>query len=190
MSRKIRKLSHQYQFLELELEEIEEQADDYATQFNKLFGKYFIDKNAEMWVNEETGELRKEPPQENDKKKKVKKDKKLKDLYKKLSRYLHPDKGGTAEKFSELKQAYDENDLLGLVKIAGNNKINIEIKEDDLELAEKSINKLQTNIKNFKNSLAWHYCTGNKRKKLSVLQTVEQELGIKIEENEYPDELK
>ena len=40
----------------------EAQADKYASVFNRYFGKYFIDKNAEMWMNEDTGELRKEPP--------------------------------------------------------------------------------------------------------------------------------
>ena len=189
MSRIIKKLSHKYQFLELELEDTEEQAQEYATVFNKYFGRYFIDKNAEMWVNEETGEIRKELPKEEKEFKRKKKPEKLKKIYKKLSTYLHPDKGGSAESFAELKQAYDYNDLLSLVKIAGNNNIEIEVNEEDIELAEKSIKRLQNSIVNFQNTLAWHYCTGNKRKKLAVLHSVEKETGITINKKDYPEEL-
>ena len=88
-----------------------------------------------------------------------------------------------------MKQAYDYNDLLSLVKIAGNNNIEIEVNEEDIELAEKSIKRLQNSIVNFQNTLAWHYCTGNKRKKLAVLQTVEKETGITIDKKNYPEEL-
>tara|TARA_R110001592_G_scaffold141074_6_gene362395 strand:- start:4603 stop:5175 length:573 start_codon:yes stop_codon:yes gene_type:complete len=189
MSRIIKKLSHKYQFLELELEDTEEQAEEYATIFNRYFGKYFIDKNAEMWVNEETGEVRDQPPSEQEKIKKRNKPEKLKKIYKMLSKYLHPDKGGTDETFSELKQAYDYNDLLSLVKIAGNNNIEIEVSEEDIELAEKSINRLQKSIVNFQNTLAWHFCTGDKNKKIAVLHSVEKETGIKIKKEDYPEEL-
>lgn len=189
MSRIIKKLSHKYQFLELELEDTEEQAEEYSTEFNKHFGRYFIDKNAEMWINEETGELRNNPPEVDKISKRKDKPKKLKKIYKKLSKFLHPDKGGTAKIFSDLKDAYDDNDLLRLVKIAGNNDIEVEVTEEDIGLAEKSINRLQSSIVNFHNSLAWHYCTGNKNKKLAVLQTVEKETGIKIDKKDYPEEL-
>ena len=189
MSRVIKKLSHKYQFLELELEDTEDQAQEYASVFNRHFGRYFIDKNAEMWINEDTGEIRKDPPSKEKKNSKLKKPEKLKKIYKKLSKYLHPDKGGTDKTFSELKTAYDYNDLLSLVKIAGNNNIEIEVSEEDIELAEKSIKRLQNSIMNFQNTLAWHYCTGNRRKKLAVLETVEKETGIKIDIKDYPNEL-
>ena len=97
--------------------------------------------------------------------------------------------GESVESFSELKEAYDQNDLLSLVKIAGNNSIEIEITDEDQELAEKSISRLQNSIVNFQNTLAWHYCTGNKRKKLAVLQTVQTETGKIIDKKDYPEEL-
>ena len=49
MSRLLRKLSFKYEFLQLELEETEENADEYLTEFNKYFGKYFIDQQAELF---------------------------------------------------------------------------------------------------------------------------------------------
>ena len=117
MSRLLNKLSHKYQFLKLELEEIEEQSEDYLSEFNKHFGKYFIDKNTEMWLNEETGEMRDKPPTTEEKKQRKAKDPKLKKLYKKLSTYMHPDKGGSDEDFADLKQAYDNNDFFDLIKL-------------------------------------------------------------------------
>jgi hypothetical protein len=66
MSRQIKKLTHKYEFLRLELEEINEINSEYTTQWGKLFGKFFIDKNSEIWMNEEIGELRQELPSEDD----------------------------------------------------------------------------------------------------------------------------
>ena len=100
MSRLLKKLSFKYEFLQLELEETEENADEYLTEFNKYFGKYFIDQQAEKWINEETGEIRDKPPGEEEKKKREAKHPKLKKLYKKLSTYMHPDKGGSDDDFA------------------------------------------------------------------------------------------
>ena len=44
------------------VEEVKEEGDDYQVKWGQLFGKYFVDKNSEFWVNEETGELRSEKP--------------------------------------------------------------------------------------------------------------------------------
>ena len=63
MSRFLKKLTHKYEFLKLELEEVKEEGDDYQVKWGQLFGKYFVDKNSEFWVNEETGELRSEKPE-------------------------------------------------------------------------------------------------------------------------------
>jgi len=186
MSRLLKKLSHKYQFLKLELEEISETADDYLSEFNKHFGKYFIDKNTEMWLNEETGEMRDKPPSENEKKEKKQKDPKLKKLYKKLSTYMHPDKGGTDKDFAELKEAYDKNDLFDLIKLATQYNIKVTLEKEDQEIAEKSILHIQKTIQNHTNTLAWHYCTGDKRKKIEVIKMIEGQLSIKIEPKNYP----
>ena len=189
MSRLLNKLSHKYQFLKLELEEISELAEEYLTEFNKHFGKYFIDKNTEMWLNEETGEMRDKPPSEDDKKPKKLKDPKIKKLYKKLSTYIHPDKGGSDEDFAELKQAYDNNDLFDLIKLATQYSVKVTLEKEDQEVAEKSIMHIQKTIQNHTNTLAWHYCTGDKRKKVQVIKMIEGQLNIKIEPKNYPKEL-
>ncbi len=76
-----------------------------------------------------------------------------------------------------------------MVKKAGNKNIENEVTEQDIELAENSIKRLQNSIVNFQNTLAWHYCTGNKNKKLAVLHSVEKETGITIKKKDYPEEL-
>ena len=190
MSRLLKKLSHKYQFLELELEETEEAVNNYLTEFNKHFGRYFIDKKSEKWINEETGEIRDEPPGKEEKVKRAKKDLKLKKLYKKLSTVLHPDKGGTDEDFATLKEYYDKNNLFGLIKLAADSNINVVLEDEDQELAEKSILAIQNTIKNHRNTLAWHYCTGDRGKKLQVLKMVENQLKIKIDTKNYPQDLK
>lgn len=189
MSRLLNKLSHKYQFLKLELEEISETAEDYLTEFNKHFGKYFIDKNTEMWINEETGEMRDKPPIEEDKKENKQKDPKLKKLYKKLSTYIHPDKGGTSEEFAELKEAYDNNDFFDLIRLATLHNIRVVLEQEDQEVAEKSILGIQKTIQNHTNTLAWHYCTGDKNKKIQVIKMIEAQLEIKIDPKNYPKEL-
>lgn len=186
MSRLLRKLSFKYEFLQLELEETEELADEYLTEFNRYFGKYFIDKQAEKWINEETGEIRDKPPGEEEEKKRVSKHPKLKKLYKKLSTYMHPDKGGTDDDFARLKNAYDKNDLFGLMQLATENEVNVELEENDVELAEKSILRIQNSIQNHRNTLSWNYITGDKNKKLQVIKMLEMQLNINIDQKDYP----
>jgi len=189
MSRILNKLSHKYQFLKLELEEISETAEDYLTEFNKHFGKYFIDKNTEMWINEDTGEMRDKPPVDEETKSKKRKDAKLKTLYKKLSTYMHPDKGGTDADFSELKDAYDRNDFFDLIRLATQYNIKVTLEKEDQEIAEKSILGIQETIQNHTNTLAWHYCTGDINKKIQVIKMIEAQLEIVIDPKNYPKEL-
>jgi len=191
MSRSLKKLSHKYEYLKLELEEYEEQSEEFTSEWSKLFGKFFIDRNKEMWLNEETGELRKDPPSDEEEESgKAPKPEKLKKLYRKLSTVLHPDKGGSPEVFSELKEFYESQNLIELFKLAGENGIEIELEEEDRELIETSCSNISEKIEGVQSTLSWLYFTGDKKKKLQVLAMVESELGVKIPPEDYPEELK
>lgn len=190
MSRNLKKLTHKYEYLKLELEELEDLSEQYTLEWSKLFGKYFIDRGKEMWLNEETGELRKEPPKEEVESKKEEKPEKVKKLYRKLSTLLHPDKGGSDEVFNDLKQFYESKNILELLKLAADYNIGYDLDEEDQQLIEKSCHSLSDKIENVQSTLSWTYFTGDKRKKLYVIKMVESELGIKIPENEYPKELR
>lgn len=190
MSRNLKKLTHKYEYLKLELEELEDLSDEYTLEWSKLFGKYFIDKNKEMWLNEETGELRKEPPTEEEETVKEEKPEKVKKLYRKLSTILHPDKGGSDEIFNDLKQFYESKNIIELLKLAADYNISYDLDLEDQDLIEKSCYSLSDKINNVQSTLSWTYFTGDKKKKLYVLKMVESELGIKIPQNEYPEELR
>lgn len=189
MSRVLKKLSYKYEFLKLELEEVEEEAEDYNKQWSVLFGKYFVDKSAEMWVNEETGEVRTDPPKDK-KKRKLNPSQKLKKLYRGLSSKIHPDKGGNDKDFSTLKDLYDSENLLELLKLAGEFNLDYDIDEEDEKLIISSCDNLGKKIDNTKQSLAWVYFTGNIHKKKAVLKILEKDHGIIINENELPEELR
>jgi hypothetical protein len=188
MSKKLKKLSHKYEFLKLELEETQDQADEYSKEWAKLFGKFFVDKSTEMWINTETGELRKELPTEE--KIRESKPEKLKKLYRKLSVMLHPDKGGTPEDFAILKELYDEANLIELLKYAGTYDIEYEIDEADEQTIEDSCHQLGKEIEESRQTLSWLYFTGDLNKKLQVIKMLEQHLGTEIPKEDYPEELK
>ena len=190
MSRYLKKISHKYEFLKLELEETEEELDSYLTEWSKHFGKYFVQKESEMWVNEETGEMRKDLPDEDlEKPTKKQKPEKLKKLYKKLSTFTHPDKGGKVDDFNAVKEAYQKENLLELLKFAGLYDIDFDLEEEDESLVNKTFTNIQEEIQGHKGSMAWAYGTGDKQKKLAVLKMLEAQLGIEIKKEDYPKEL-
>ena len=189
MARTIKKLSLQYQYLELELEEISELMEEYELIWSKRFGKYFAQDGVEMWKNEITGELRDSPPDAKQKTSKKLKDKKLKKLYRKLSTYLHPDKGGSEEEFNTLKSCYESNDLLGLISYASEKDIPFEIEEEDKELLELSCKSVQGNIRKLRTSLIWNFFNGDIQMKKRVIAQLELEHKIKIDSAEILKEL-
>ena len=193
MSRFLKKLTHKYEFLKLELEEVKEEGDDYQVKWGQLFGKYFADKNSEFWVNEDTGELRKDRPEDetdtDEIEPKPEKPKKLRDLYKKLSKHTHPDKGGDEDEFNEVKESYDKEDLLALLSLAGQYNIDFEIEDEDQEMVEKSCLSIENEINNTKSTLSWAYFTGDRSKKKAVLAMMEQQFNITIDPKDIPEEL-
>jgi hypothetical protein len=193
MSRFLKKLTHKYEFLKLELEEVKEEGDDYQVKWGQLFGKYFADKNSEFWVNEDTGELRKDRPVDetdtDEIEPKPEKPKKLRDLYKKLSKHTHPDKGGDEDEFNEVKQSYDKEDLLALLSLAGQYDIDFELEDEDQEMVEKSCLNIENEINNTKSTLSWAYFTGDNGKKKAVLAMMEHQFGITIDPKDIPEEL-
>ena len=82
MDKSLAKISHKYEFLRLELEENQEQLDEYLDKWNSIIGKYLMDKQKVMWIDEETGEIREEQP---DKESKPEADPRLRKLYKRLT---------------------------------------------------------------------------------------------------------
>jgi hypothetical protein len=194
MSRKLQKLTHKYEFLKFELEEVEETLEGYMVDWNKYFGKYFRRQNDEVWVNEETGEIRHEEPESKEdfkpnRKARRAKPSRLKKLYKEISKHTHPDKGGDPELFKKVQEVYEDEDLIELLKYAGLYKVDFEVEEDDEAIIEKSCTEFQNKIETHKNSMAWAYFTGDKNKKLGVIRMLEAFLKQEIKKEDYPPEL-
>ena len=185
MSKTLEKLTYKYQYLKLELEEVEEEVSTYTTSFNSIFGKFFMDKASEFWVNEETGELRKERPEEvSEKKGKPTPSARLKKIYKKLSTITHPDKGGSSEEFFKVKSAYNDGNLLDLITAAAKYNVEYEYEPEDETLILQSIDKVSNKILGHKNSLAYNFFTGPKEKRLGVINEIQRIYQLKFTKEE------
>ena len=184
----LKKFSYKYSFLKMDLEDTSSEAEKYLKEFNTFFGKYFVDKGQEVWINEETGEIsREDPTKSKGKKSKKQQPLKVKKLYRKLTTITHPDKGGDVEDFNDIKDAYNEGNLMELLIFAGKYEIEVEVTEEDETLLTKSCKKLEEQITNLRNSPAWNFYTGDKNTRFGILKMIEQQLGVKIPKEDYPD---
>lgn len=188
MSSLLKKFSLKYQYLKLELEEVEQQAEEFNLEWNRLFGKYFVDKNSEMWINEETGEIRKDKPSKEVKKRKNVPNK-IRKLYKKLSTFAHPDKGGSPEEFQALKKAYEGQDLIEMLNLAGKYNVKYEVEDEDKIILDKVCTQLEEKTEQVSSTLAYTYFTKSTKHKKAVIQMLEQQYGITIDKKDYPKEL-
>lgn len=184
----LKKFSYKYSFLKMDLEDTSSQAEEYIKEFNTFFGKYFVDKGQEVWINEETGEISTEDPtKKKEEKPKNKQPLKVKKLYRKLTTITHPDKGGDVDDFNEIKNAYNESNLMELLIFAGKYGIDVDISEEDETLLNNSCKNLENQIEGLRNSPAWNFYTGDKNTRYGILKMIEQQLGIEIPKEDYPD---
>lgn len=200
--------------MKLEEEDVREEFSSYTQTFEADLGKYFKPEESEesdrtVWVNQETGEVRNTEPTEDEiesyKKEhqakseekeqerldriKEKRDRpgKVKRLYKKLATHLHPDRGGSDERFQMLKDSYNNNDLIELLSLASEFDIEYEVDESDEETFKKNLNSIESEINRMKDTLAWLWSTGDLVQRRFVLARVEQVTGKKIDKNDFKD---
>lgn len=191
MDRNLKKLTHRYEFLKLELEEIEEKYDSYINTWAEKFGKYSVDQNKVAYQNTDTGEIRFENPEEIKEESRLKKEeppKRLKAAYRKLSSKLHPDKGGNAEIFTQLKEFYDSGNIVELARLAIENNVEFEIEEEDEQKIINTCEELVSKINNLQQSIPWIYSTGDYHSKIHAIRIFENRLGIKVNEEDLPNE--
>ena len=175
----LKKLVYQYKYLKLDLEELKEQHIELTKQFEEEFSN-IIDNRDEFFID--------------DTKKPIKKDKntdeRVKDIYKKAAKQLHPDKGGNEEDFKELNDRYKSNDLLGVIDMAVDNKIDFDFKESDVELLDNSVESLKSEIDEYKNKLCYVWKFGTPFQRGQVLNTLGNHLGKPITPDDLNDEQK
>lgn len=163
----------------MDLEELKEQHSELTSEFETEFSD----------ILKRDGNVEKEIP--NPKKKKAKQaHESVKDIYKKAAKQLHPDKGGNEEEFKELNDRYKSNDLLGVIDMAVDNKIEFDYKESDIELMNTSIESVKEEIEDYKNKLAYVWKFGTPFQRGQVISTLGQHLGKPITPDDLTDEQK
>ena len=220
MNRKLKKYNLKYEYLKLDEEDVREELSIYIESFDNQFSKYYNtlrpgksgSSENEVWVNEETGEVREEPPPLNDifenykraqeehergereraerlKELKSRPDK-IKKLYKKLAIKAHPDRGGSDELFQQVNDAYNDNNLMWLLRKAGEYEIDYEIDNSDEKILKKNLEVLNNEIRRMKDTTAWLWGTGDVKARKYVVSRVEKETGWKIPSEDLPSDLK
>ena len=187
----VKKYQLKYDYLKLELEDIENDLVEYKSIWNRKFSKYFEseDNTREIWVNEETGEVRETPPGQEEEKDNTKKPRvdKFKKLYRKLSMKVHPDHGGDEEDFLKAKKALDEENIFDLIELSNKYKIDFKVDEEDIEYLDKTCDDLEKQIDTLKQTLPYVYGSGGLQEKMAVIHTVERMIGYKIKLEEISD---
>ncbi len=175
----LKKLVYQYKYLKLDLDELKEQHIELTKQFESEFSN-IIDSRDEFFVDDT----------KKTKKKDKNTDERVKDIYKKAAKHLHPDKGGNEDDFKELNERYKSNDLLGVIDLAVDNKIEFTYKESDVELMNNSVQTLERQIDEYKNKLCYVWEFGTPMERLNVINTLAQHLGKRIDVKDLTEKQK
>ena len=176
----LKKLVYQYKYLKMDLDELKEQHSELTIEFEEEFSN----------ILKREGQKDVEIPNPKKKKESKHADESVKDIYKKAAKQLHPDKGGNEEDFKELNDRYKSNDLLGVIDMAVDNKIDFDFRESDVELLDNSVESLKSEIDDYKNKLCYVWKFGTPFQRGQVLNTLGNHLGKPIESADLTDEQK
>lgn len=170
-----KKWVYKYKYLKSEENEFAEKLQEYTIKFNEDFEKLspppqdIIPPPEEETIEEEIENIESKPK------------KKGKDLYKKLSKEFHPDKGGSDEDFKNLNSLYQDEDILGMYVKAEELGLEIEITDEDelKEVFEKNCNSLQEKINFYQTTAAWRWGTAKEEEKDIMAFFIENQANVK-----------
>lgn len=200
MNRKLKILQLKHEYLKLELEEINESMNEYTSDFDSFFSKYYVSSKKKT--------IKFENPNihfENAKRERAEKDKeqkerrallknaptKVKTLYKKLATKTHPDKtGGDESVFQSVKDAYESQDLAEMLDLAGKFGVKYEMDSNDAILLERNLNKIEREINQVKGTIGWLWGTGDLKQRQFCVNRVQDETGQTIANEDLPEDLK
>ena len=172
--KKYKRLRKELQFVQSELEYVQEVLKEGHHAFEEYYRQYCKDKEIDLGklneqhskkvdqlipkpVKKETGVIKYEN----------KKDKNaFKKLYKKIARKLHPDLGGDEKEFQEATAAMSEKNFEKILDICDKHDILIEIDKEMLKLLEEQISETKEKIKKEKSTYSWslYSCADDKCK--------------------------
>ena len=167
-----KKWIHKYKFLQEDLVDTKEQLEKYIQIFNEDFS-----------IEEDEDKTPK--PIEVDHLPERTNDNLCKPIFKRLSKTLHPDRGGNNEDFIKISDSYRNQDIIGLYLIAEKYNIDIEdlITEEILPLFESSCGILEEQIDKKVNTIAWDWCNiTDPKQKETVIKYLKDEHNIVLKD--------
>ena len=177
--KKYKRLRKELQFVQSELEYVQEVLGEWHLIFEEYHREYCKRKQIDLdQLNKQTIEkidhILPKPAKkengiilyENQKDKSV-----FKKLYKKIARKLHPDLGGDEKEFQEAVTAMQEKNFEKILDICDKHDILIEINKEMLELLEEQILHVKEQIKKEKSTYSWSlYSCADDRCKDNVIK--------------------
>lgn len=180
--KKLKDLELKKLILELEMLDIEENYNnEFVSNYRPLFNEHlrkispdFAEKTAPL--PQENTEAQPEPEPISVDEGELKK---IKKIYKDISKICHPDKTDISELneiYIQAKLLYEKNDLLGLIKIAKKMSLDFEIEEDDVVVLRRSLKEKKENLMKIEGTFLWLWANANtdEEKEAVIKMYVEQ----------------
>ena len=173
-----KKYIYKYKYLLEEIKDHDTFFQDKIDEWNDLFGEFNVQDPDEHTECDTEHCCQNCTPEE-----KEEKHPHIKKLYRKLVRHFHPDKGGDENIFNNVKEAYEENDIIGMFLIAEENNIDIELTDNMETVIERSVYNLQVKEENKNKTLHALFFKGSDEDKANVIRMLEMRHGKMLNED-------
>ena len=165
--KKLKDLELKKLILELEMLDIEENYNnEFVSNYRPLFNEH-LRKIAPEFA-EKPAEQPSENPEPQPESDPIVVDeaelKKIKKIYKEISKICHPDKTNIIELnelYIQAKLLYEKNDLLGLIKISNKLSLNFEIEDDDVIVLRRSLKDKKEKLMKIEGTFLWIWANAN-----------------------------
>ena len=179
MSKRFKKISLKIEYLNLELEEVEELAEKYLQEFNKEFYNEiaFVKSTQNPPKTNPTivGDSTPSPSPL------------IHKIYRNLAKMLHPDVSqvqNAQEEYKKVTEYYDNHDLISLLTLSNAHRIEPpELNDSEYLKIEQAIQHTEMKIKSHQTTLAWMWCNSQEDKEL-LKQKVYNIINLNQEEYE------
>jgi hypothetical protein len=178
VNKKIKKLYHKYEFLSLEIEEMESSIEECKDKWFDDYGEAV--KESPIYKKVDDGSDPDELWEEVEEKPTKEKSEKLKKLYKKLSKKLHPDRGGNEEEFINIKKYYEQSNYFEMTKLADEYDVEYDVEESDISKYEQTITRLEKKLEDLKFNTIYCFYSGSDTEKQIAAQQLEKYYQTKI----------
>lgn len=176
----LKKYYHKYKYLSIEIEDFQKEIEGLQQKWYNTY-RDRLEKSPRYVENEQELHQNNEDPPKTD-------NKNLKPLYKKLSKKLHPDRGGNNEEFVKFKEEYEKGNYFGLTELAVENDIELDGYEIGIDEYKDQIQTLEKELKELKNNTFWWFYNGTPTQQQMAKYYLEQFYNTKIFEDIQRDD--